>query len=320
MPRTIQLLMFSLILGSIVSATDSREAGSRSSATRAAVPPTNIDHPQTAFRFSRIDFPDATATNPGGINARGDIAGNYHDSAGNVHGFLLRQGNFSTIDFPDASFTSARGINARGDIVGRILGAGGDEHGFLLRDGTFTKIDFPGASATTARGVNDAGDITGRHFDSEGRESGFILKDGKFFNVHISASCSTDVWMAMNNGRVLVGDVCTTADNGIHGYVQRQPGKSQAIDFPGASAPCTAVRWINERGDMVGVYANTFDDCDNFQTHGFLLQNGEYTAIDFPGAIITGVFGINDDGVMVGQYTDKNGNDHGFKALPNNSD
>jgi uncharacterized membrane protein len=267
-----------------------------------------------ALKFIAFDFPKASATNPGSINARGDIVGNYHDANGVVHGFLLRQGVFSAIDFPNAQFTSARAINARGDIVGRVLGPSGDEHGFLLRDGIFTQIDYPGASATTARGINNDGDITGRHFDSAGNESGFILKDGEFHNVFFPGSCSTDVWSAMDNEQVLVGDICTNADNGIHGYIRIKPGNFRTIDFPGAGAPCTAVRWINERGDMVGVYANSPSECDNFQTHGFLLRNGEYTGIDVPGSFITGVFGINDDGQMVGQYTDKNGKAHGFKV------
>jgi probable HAF family extracellular repeat protein len=268
------------------------------------------------FRYVKIDVPGASATNTSGINARGDIVGGYSDSGGGTHGFLLRQGVFSNIDFPNASLTAARGINARGDIVGRILGAAGDEHGFLLRDETFSQIDFPGASGTTARGINNAGDITGRHFDNAGNENGFIVKDGTFNTVHVPGSCSTDVWLAMDNGRVLVGDFCTDADNGIHGYVRNKPGDFENIDFPQAGAPCTAVRWINERGDIVGVYANSLTECYSFQLHGFLLANGKYTAIDFPGAVYTSLLAINDDGEMVGQFTDQKGNTHGFKAAP----
>ena len=269
-----------------------------------------------AFDYVKIDIPGASATNPSGINARGDIVGNYSDSGGVTHGFLLRKGVFSNIDFPNASLTAARGINAHGDIVGRILGATGDEHGFLLRDETFSQIDFPGASGTTARGINNAGDITGRHFDNAGNENGFIVKDGTFHSVRVPGSCSTDVWLAMDNGRVLVGDFCTDADNGIHGYVRNKPGDFENIDFPHAGAPCTAVRWINERGDIVGVYANSLSECYSFQLHGFLLANGKYTAIDFPGAVYTSLLAINDDGEMVGQFTDQKGNTHGFKAAP----
>ena len=78
----------------------------------------------------------------------------------------------------------------------------------------------------------------------------------------------------------------------------------------------SAARWINESRDIVGVYANTLDECYAFQAHGFLLRQGAYTAIDFPGSVYTEAFSINDDGVIVGDYTDKNGNTHGFKAVP----
>jgi uncharacterized membrane protein len=307
MQRMVRRLTFFLVLGSLLLAADSRTASSNDDGS-----PKDAD-----FRFVRLDLHGASVTSPNGINARGEIVGGYHDSGGVTHGFLLRQGVVSTIDFPNALLTGARAINARGDIVGRIVGPSGDEHGFLLRDGNFTQIDYPGASMTTARGINNAGDITGRHFDSAGNESGFILKDGAFQNVRVPGSCSTDVWMAMDNGRVLVGDHCTDADNGLHGYIRSKPGDFQIIDFPGAGAPCTALRWINEREDIVGVYANSPNECDSFQLHGFLLAHGRYTAIDFPGAVYTQVLAINDGGEIVGQYTDKNGNSHGFKAAPN---
>jgi|SRR5882724_1945643 len=273
----------------------------------------------TDFRYVRIDFPNATLTLANGINARGDIVGRYDDANGVTHGFLLHKGVFSTIDFPGVSLTAPRAINARGDIAGRIVDMDGIEHGFLLRDGQFTQIDYPGASKTTARGINNAGDITGRHFDELGRESGFILKDGTFVNVHIPLGFSTDVWTAEDNGRVMVGDAAMRPDFGLHGYVRNGPGDFQLIDFPGLSVPCSGVRWINERGDMVGgfAYIDVIDDCySGPPTHGFLLRQGEYTAIDFPGSTSTNVFGINDDGVMVGFFNDKKGVAHGFKAVP----
>jgi len=272
-----------------------------------------------SFTFAVIDFPGSSATTAAGINARGDVVGSYQIAGGNTHGFLLHQGVFSTIDFPDASLTAARAINARGDIVGRMVDPSGIEHGFLLREGHFAQIDYPGASQTSARGINNAGDITGRHFDHAGNERGFILKDGVFSDVHVPGSCSTDVWLAMDNGRLLVGDFCTNSDGGIHGYVGSLPENFQIIDFPGAGAPCTAPRWINERGDIAGVYANTLSECYAFQLHGFLLIQGQYIPIDFPGAAHTQLLAINDDGQMVGQYLDQKGVAHGFKAVPINA-
>ena len=271
------------------------------------------------YRFVKIDVPNATDTTAGSINARGDISGLYFDADGVGHGFRLIRGVFSIIDFPDASFTSARAMNARGDIAGRIHDANGNDHGFLLHDGHFTRIDYPGATATVGRGINNAGDVTGNHVNSAGTENGFILKDGAFYNVRVPHSLSTDVWMAEDNGRVMVGDAAMQPDGALHGYVSNQPGDFQLIDFPGLSVPCTGPRWINQRGDIVGLFAyvNTVDDCyAGPALHGFLLRQGKYIAIDVPGSTSTSVFGINDDGVIVGNYADKLGVTHGFKAVP----
>jgi hypothetical protein len=46
-------------------------------------------------------------------------------------------------------------------------------------------------------------------------------------------------------------------------------------------------------------------------THGFLLSEGEFASIDFPGASLTITRGINSEGDIVGQYTSA-GVTHGF--------
>ena len=271
------------------------------------------------YRFVSIDFPNSIATTAGSINARGDISGLYFDTNGVGHGFRLSKGVFSTINFPDSSFTSARAMNARGDIAGRIHDANGNDHGFLLHDGHFSTIDYPGATATVGRGINNAGDVTGNHVDSAGTESGFILKDGTFYNVRVPHSLSTDVWMAQDNGQVMVGDADVGPGGALHGYIRDKLGKFHLIDFPGLPVPCTGPRWINERGDIVGLFAyvSTIDDCfAGPPLHGFLLRQDKYVAIDFPGSISTELLAINDDGEIVGDYMDKNGNRHGFKAVP----
>ena len=274
------------------------------------------------YRFVKIDFPNAIATTASSINARGDISGRYDDANGVVHGFLLRKGVFSTIDFPHASFTSARAMNARGDIAGRIHDANGNDHAFLLRDGQFTQIDFPGTdTGTVGRGINNAGDITGNYPNPNcgDCESGFIRRDGVFYDVHIPNGFTSDIWSAQDNGQVMVGDAAMEPDFALHGFIRNKRGEFHLIDFPGLSVPCTGPRWINERGDIVGLFAyvNSIDDCyAGPPLHGFLLRQGEYIAIDVPGSTSTTVLGINDDGVIVGGYADKQGVDHGFKAVP----
>ena len=50
--------------------------------------------------------------------------------------------------------------------------------------------------------------------------------------------------------------------------------------------------------------------------HGYLMRQGKFITIDPPGAIDTQADAINDDGVIVGLYTDRAGVTHGYKAIP----
>ena len=99
----------------------------------------------SAQQFTTIDVPGATATFALSTNPPGDIVGDYQDSSGNSHGFLLSKGKLTTIDFPGALGTLAFGINPQGEIVGLYFDSSGNGHGFLLSNGTLTTIDVPGA-------------------------------------------------------------------------------------------------------------------------------------------------------------------------------
>src|SRR5256886_13193716 len=75
------------------------------------------------------------------------------------------------------------------------------------------------------------------------------------------------------------------------------------IDVPGA--PCTLPFAINNGGQIVGYYAETctaVGPYPNGPVHGFLLDRGTFTTIDFPGATSTRAHGINNGGQIVGDY------------------
>jgi hypothetical protein len=123
---------------------------------------------------SLIDVPGGSGTTASGVNPQGDIVGNYNDSSGNGHGFLLRAGTFSNIDVPGLTLI-VNGINAQGDIVGYYNGSDGHVHGFVLHAETFSTIDPPGSSFTQAWGINPQGDIVGLYTDTSGVTHGFLL-------------------------------------------------------------------------------------------------------------------------------------------------
>src|SRR5262249_456032 len=54
----------------------------------------------------------------------------------------------------------------------------------------------------------------------------------------------------------------------------------------------------------------------NQRESGFLLDGGNYATLAVPGAINTNAWGINNNGLIVGSYTDTAGTAHGFLAAP----
>jgi probable HAF family extracellular repeat protein len=81
-------------------------------------------------RFSAINFPKATLTQPLGINDNGQVVGHYDSADGKRHGFVLSGRTYTSIDFTNATLTSANGINNNGEIVGHYDDSAGITHAF----------------------------------------------------------------------------------------------------------------------------------------------------------------------------------------------
>jgi uncharacterized membrane protein len=85
-------------------------------------------------------------------------------------------------------------------------------------------------------------------------------------------------------------------------------GAAQSFNFSTIDAPCSAcfggiaqqtlVSGIDPAGDIVGSFTD-----QNGKQHGFLLTGGQFTTLDFPGALATSANGINPAGDIVGNYT-----------------
>ena len=67
------------------------------------------------------------------------------------------------------------------------------------------------------------------------------------------------------------------------------------LDYPNATS--TQAWGLNPRGDIIGFYLAA----DN-NDHGFLYNGGHYTAINYPGAAVTLVNGVNCQDNMVGEF------------------
>jgi uncharacterized membrane protein len=73
--------------------------------------------------------------------------------------------------------------------------------------------------------------------------------------------------------------------------------------YPGASE--TSLSQITDAGVIVGLYIDSIG-----VAHGFKLEGGQFSTIDFPGALETLAYDINLNGHIVGEYFGA-----GFKAM-----
>jgi hypothetical protein len=294
-------------------------------------------------RYTSLEFPVAgvRATAANGTNARGEIVGQYvlpvqlKDAGGAdlpedsplycpanlppptppntpspacIKAFHYGRGEFSTVMFPATVDESGQQRKHPGAIAQRIS-ADGDIYGCLhdhdlgasmfgaawTRSGTFS-LTFDGGEVSDPMGVP----------------------------------------MSMNNGgtpgggQTIVGFSVDMPSGQQHGYLVRD-GERKAYD-PTATTAVTAIWDINANRQFVGTYREVADSPAT-RRHGFLQNPDSPDAITFDYtcrepegcfgsplgtvALSTIAFGLNTDGIVVGQYVLlAAGPAHGFVAMP----
>ncbi len=220
---------------------------------------------------------------------------------------------------------TATAANDLGIIVGVCNNPAGDALAWSYDGRRFTEIDvnhgFKMAGdrpvfTATPHGINNNGVITG------------------WLNVQLPGSLQLLSFMREGHSTLILGfpNATLTEANGINDYGeivgQYRDGakiyhgfrydpitaKYSLIERPGAQGELGGF-WlcdINNNGQMVG---NTYDVVgSDLIAHGFFIDKNGIQRIDVPGAAHTYLFGINDQGAMVGIYCDDLGQNkvHGF--------
>jgi uncharacterized membrane protein len=267
--------------GSPSPAPDAVRAGDSDTAPRSYLPGFVLDK----GRYRAFDSPDPSiGLFPTGINNSGEITGEYLRPDGESGLFRDRLGRISSFDVPGAAGTEAIGINNRGQIVGEygndtpFVNDSAAIRAYITYRGRFVRLRIPGAELMTAFGINDRGWVVGSYVEPGTPRN----PEGVFLE--------------------------------SHGYLWKH-GRFHTIDIPGAAV--TELYVINNRGDIVGVYAEQ----GTFEQHGFLLdRHGRMTEIKVDGGQFTFPFGVNDRRQIVG-FTSDTGPDgaginvHGFAFL-----
>jgi probable HAF family extracellular repeat protein len=145
---------------------------------------------------------------------------------------------------------------------------------------------------------------------------GFLLERGRFTPVTVPPGVKDPSKLGLgpfdlNDRRQIVGSYDDVAADAGRGFLLDR-GRFTTVHVPGAKS--TQAQGINNRGQIVGVYA---DDNNNVSApdatrRGFLLDRGRYVRLDYPGARKSQAFDINDRGQVVGEYQDANGTFHDY--------
>ena len=288
------------------------------------------------YRFTTLDNQtDPTFNQLLGINQRGVIAG-YFGSGAMGHpnkGYLLvapyGQGNYRNENWPESTQTQVTGLNDRGVTVGfwssmNTADNTNDNRAFATYRGYFIDGDFPTTSPASPPvdqllGVNDHDVAVGFYNDANGNTHAYAFNIRRNVFEELTPSGITNPTAAgINNHGDIAGfgtDSTGDSSNGqVVAFLLRRDGHVRVLSVPGSSM--TQALGINDNDEVVGVYQ--VGTGDNAVMHGFTWtpQRGFQTVDDPHGVGTTTINGVNDQGKLVGFYTDANGNTDGLLAIP----
>jgi hypothetical protein len=198
------------------------------------------------------------------------------------------------------------GVNDKNIATGGYVDASGNTHGFLgpFDGSNYTSFDDNG-TGTQPRGLNDKSTVMG--FDTGTLQQWERSPTGTLKNV---TQGGTPVALALaqgiNKSNIFTGDYLNASgvETGAIGQKHKYT-KDIKLSFSNSGY---AGRAIDSAGDLAGWY---FDPSTGLQ-RGFAIIAGTAMKIDYPHAAYTVVEGLNDHGIISGQYQDSSGAIHGF--------
>ena len=262
----------------------------------------------SGYTFESIDVPGVDFLEVTASSDFGDYAGNTKGADGEkIVGFTLIDGVFTTYHFPGSKNTYFYALGNNGQAAGHYEDSDGLFHGVILEDGELRQYDYPDAVQTFLRGISDAtGKLTGDFIDASGVRRGF---SGDLI-VEVPGVLTTYADFVHAQG-VIVGSY-VDADGTYHAYVRLPNGNFATLALPGApDLEYFHYHGINDAGFLVG-RAKAAEDVPRTYVGVF----GELHEVQFPGAVSTEGWNINQDGSIVGYYDTPDGRRHGFIARP----
>jgi len=194
------------------------------------------------------------------------VGGDYSDSSGIFHGFLLKGVNYKNYDI-SSSFTIVLGLNdAKAECGSFIDDNTGVQSGFTDIGGTVTPIVIPNAANTLAYGINTGNAVTGYYTDgTDGLTHGWYQDSRGRLRAPLDPAGSTGtVIFALNDNNWIVGRY-PDASGVTHGFILIPPNQFVTYDYPGATF--TSFNGINRKKFISGRYTDP-----SGVDHGFIAK------------------------------------------------
>jgi hypothetical protein len=193
--------------------------------------------------------------------------------------------NYHTFDVPGARSTSPLALNDLGQVVGTYTP--GFQANFFKDGSSFAPVG-----------------LSGQPFGINASEQVLINSGGPLIYDRNTQSTSgpfnppgTNFFGATGHGFNNLGDIAgnfINTSSKAHSFLYKQGVGYTVFNLTGIPASAAVTIWgLNDNDDMVGVENG----------HGFLFDGTTLTLINYPGATSTTLRGINNHGLMVGQYT-----------------
>lgn len=285
------------------------------------------------YSFQTLDNPaDPTFNQLLGINNSGTIAGYFGvGSTTNPNkGYTLAppygQGSYTNENFPQSAQTQVVGINNNSSptTVGFWVDNAGNNLGFVEQGNTFTSVVDPntpaGAVFNQLLGVNDHNVAVGFYVNASGNSQAYSynIAGGTFTAITLPSTFNPVMTTAtgINNAGEISGFYVDAVGN-VHGFLDNG-GTFSGFDDPSGAGMNTSFLGINNNGEVVGSYVD-----QSGITNGFTFNSltNTWTTVDDPngssvaafGVTGTTINGVNDQGQLVGFYSDGSNVD-GFLA------
>ena len=288
------------------------------------------------YSFETLDNQgDMTFNQLLGINQHGLIAGYFGSGqAGHPNkGYLLTapygQGNYHSENWPESVQTQVTGLNDHGVTVGfwstmNTANNMNDNRAFVSVHGYYVDGDFPTNNPASPPvdqllGVNDKDVAVGFYNDGAGNTHAysFNIRRNQYNEITPSGIANPTAAGINNNGDIAgfgTDNAGDSSNGNVVGFLLHRGGRVTILNVPGSSQ--TQALGINDRDEVVGVYQ--VGTGSSAVMHGFTWtpERGFQTVDDPNGVGTTTVNGVNDEGQLVGFYTDAAGNVDGLLASP----